>query len=95
MLVKLVFVVLLSSLVVLAQDSGTVPVLTDVQKLRLQGLAQRMEIATLKAQLAQRDFDAARQEISTLVSSLRVKGYVLDLSTLTYAPEPEPPPTKD
>lgn len=68
---------------VLAQDAQA-PTLTEVQRLKVQTLAQRMEIAQLRAQQAQRDFDDARAQLATLLQSLQVEGYVLDLSTLTY-----------
>lgn len=69
----------------LAQEAT--PSLTDVQKQQLQILAQRIEIAQLKAQIAQRDFDVARSEITALVTSLQVKGFTLDLTTFAYTAE--------
>lgn len=66
------------------------PVLTEVQKLQLQNLTQRLEIAQLRMQAAQADFQAARTEIETLVKSLQVEGYNLDLQSLTYTKKPPP-----
>ena len=74
-----------------AQDEA--PRLTDTQRLTFQTLSQQIEIAQLRAQLAQRDFDAARDAIGKLVLSLRIDGYTLDLATLTYRPNPQE--TKD
>lgn len=68
--------------------SQTEPALTEVQRLTIQNLSQQLEIAQLKAQAAQRDFDAARASIATLVKNLQVPGYTLDLNTLSYSPIP-------
>jgi hypothetical protein len=68
-----------------------VPALTEVSRLQLQNLAQRIELAQLRAQAAQRDFDTARDELGKLVVSLKVDGYTLDLQTLTYTKTPPPP----
>jgi hypothetical protein len=70
-----------------AQD--TAPTLTDVQKLTIQNLAQRIEIAQLRAQQAQAEFDKARQAIGKLVQSLQVEGYELRLETLEYVKKPQ------
>jgi hypothetical protein len=72
----------------------TPPTISEVQRLRLQNLSQRIELAQLRAQAAQREFDAAREELSTLVVSLKVEGYSLDLQTLTYTKDPPPAPPK-
>lgn len=61
------------------------PALTDTQKLQLQTVAQRIEIAQLKARIAEQEFTAARGELARMVESLQVEGYTLDLQTLTYA----------
>ena len=66
------------------------PVLTDVQKLTLQLLAQRIEIAQLRYQAAQREFDAAKDEITKLIQALTVPGYDLDLMKLEYTRKPAP-----
>lgn len=67
-----------------AGQEAKAPTLTDVQRLRIQNLSQHMEVVQLKAQLLQREFDGVRDELTTLVVSLQVKGYTLDLSSLTY-----------
>lgn len=79
-----VLVMVLAACGLMAQDATPAPALTEVQRLKVQNLAQRMEIAQLRLQQAQRDFDAAREELAALVRSMQVEGYVLDLSTLTY-----------
>lgn len=60
------------------------PALTDVQKLTIQNLALSIEIAQLRSQQAQRDFDAAREQLGKLIQSLQVEGFTLDLSKLEY-----------
>lgn len=87
----------------LAQDKPAPPpkppALTEVQKLTLQTLLQRIEIAQLRAQAAQRDFEQARDEAQKLLSVLQVPGYTLDLQTGVYTvtppkageKKPEPP----
>lgn len=74
---------------VFAQEKDS-PALTDVQKLQIQNVAQRMEIAQLRAQQAQRDFESARAEAEKLIASLQVQGYTLDLQTMTYQAVPKP-----
>ncbi|HVU11008.1 MAG TPA: hypothetical protein VHD90_07005 [Phototrophicaceae bacterium] len=67
-----------------------VPELTEVNKLKLQNALQRMELAQLRAQAAQSEFDAARTEASVLVQGVTVDGFDLDLRTLTYVPKAVP-----
>lgn len=63
------------------------PALTEIQKLQLQNIAQRIEIAQLRYQAAQREFDGAREDLTKLMATLKVEGYTLDLATLTYQKE--------
>lgn len=65
------------------------PALTEVQKLQIQNLTQRLEIAQLRMQAAQADFDKAREEIGVLVKSLHVAGWDLNLQTMTYQKKAE------
>jgi hypothetical protein len=65
------------------------PALTELHKLTLQNLAQRIELAQLRAQVAQVEFDKARTEIAALVQSLQVPGYELDLQAMTYTKKTE------
>lgn len=65
------------------------PTLTEVQRLQLQTIAQRIEIAQLKAQAAQREFDVARGDLTRLMDALKVAGYTLDLGTMNYQKEKE------
>lgn len=67
------------------------PALTEVQRLQLQNLTQRLELAQLRAQAAQREFDDARVEITKLLTALKVDGYTLDLATLSYTKDPPAP----
>lgn len=64
------------------------PVLTETDRLRIIALSQAMEIAQLKAQAAQRDYDQARDRMRAFLKSVEQPGYLLDLSTLTYQPAP-------
>ena len=68
----------------------TLPQLSDVQKLTIRNLALTLDNAQLRAQQAQRDFDAAREAIGKLVQSLQVDGYTLDLQRLEYVKKVEP-----
>ena len=61
--------------------------LSDVQKLTILTTVQRLEIAQLRAQAAQR-------ELEGLLKSLQLPGYTLDLNTLTYVPQRPSAPTK-
>ena len=66
------------------------PTLTAEQKLQLQVISQKLEIAQLKAQAAQRDFDAARADLQALLKALDKEGYTLDLQLLTYVKKDVP-----
>lgn len=63
------------------------PALSEVQRLKLQNVAQRIQIAQLQAQAAQRAFEEAREELTALVGSLKVEGWTLDLGTMGYVKE--------
>lgn len=73
---------------VVVDDDGRLtvapPTLTDVQRLKLLTVTQRIEIAVLKAQAAQKDFEAAVAERAELLRAYAVDGYELDGQTLTY-----------
>ena len=60
------------------------PRVTELQRLQLQEQLHLMEIAQLKAQAAQRDFDLARAALTKLVQAMQVEGYTFDLQTQTY-----------
>jgi hypothetical protein len=76
-----------------AKAAAPAPTLTDVQKLTLQNVLLRIELAQRQAQQAQSDFDKARTEAQQLVSSLQVPGYDLDIAGLKYTPmKPAEPP---
>lgn len=77
-----------------AKTEAAAPSLTDVQKLQLQNLAQSIELAQLRAQVAQAEFDKARLAIGELVKTLQKDGYDLDLQTLTYVPKKPIEPKK-
>lgn len=86
-----IFAVLLAgSFTAVAQEEDVKPPeLTEVQKLRIRVLTQRLEIAQLRSQMAQRDFDTAKTELTQLMQSLTVGDYTLDLETMTYTRNPE------
>jgi len=72
---RIVLVALLFVGALSAQEVKAPPVLTDVQRLQLQYMSQQVELAQLR--------------FTNLVLTLQIKGYTLDLQTLTYRPEPE------
>ena len=91
--VLLVAVTILVAAAILAgQDKPTAapksPQLTEIQKLTLQTLTQRIEIAQLKAQAAQQEFEAARTAFVLFVKPLTVEGYDLNLQTGEYVKKP-------
>lgn len=67
----------------------TTPTLTEVQRLQLQTVSQRIELAQLRAQAAQVEYDKARNDLQALLKSLQKDGYTLDLQTLTYTKNAE------
>lgn len=80
---RLVFgVLLVLPLAIGAQDSS--PLLSETERLKIQVNVQRLEIAQLKAQAAQAEFDKAREDFNRLVLTLQKDGYTLDLEKLVY-----------
>ncbi len=87
----LITVLLLCGSVTMASHTGRAadpPVLTETQKLQIQNLAQQLEIAQLRAAAAQQQFTNAKDELTRLLTSLKVEGYDLDLQTFTYTKSP-------
>jgi hypothetical protein len=66
------------------------PPLTDIQRLTMQNALLRVEAADYKRQLAQGEYERARQEATALYASLQVEGYTLDLQTMTRVKTPAP-----
>ena len=64
------------------------PVLSEIDKLKVQNVMLRIELAQRQAQQAQADFDKARGEAQTLIMGLQVPGWELDLQLFTYKPKP-------
>jgi hypothetical protein len=60
------------------------PVLTEVQKLTVQNLVQQMQLSQQAAQIAQMNAEKTRADLLKLLDTLQVKGYTLDLPSLTY-----------
>jgi hypothetical protein len=60
------------------------PALSGTEKLQIQVIAQRIEIAQLRAQAAQAEFDRAREEFTKLIASLQKDGYTLDIQKMEY-----------
>lgn len=81
-------------LVIVSQTAprGATPVVTELQRLQVETLTQKIELAQLRAQAAQRDFDDARLKLTALLKTLEVEGYDLDVATLTYRPKPKGTP---
>jgi hypothetical protein len=79
---------------VVADDAGRLsvapPTLTDVQRLQVQVLVQRLEIAQLKARAIEQEFETVKARLLEVSKALEVPGYELNLNTLTYAPKAGP-----
>jgi hypothetical protein len=60
------------------------PSLSELNRLKLQNVVHRMEIAQLRSQVAERDFQTAKSEYDELMKALAIEGYTLDLQSLTY-----------
>ncbi len=60
------------------------PPLTETQRLQVQNMLQRIQIAQLQVQAAQREFETTRADAQKLFTSLAVDGYELDLQTYQY-----------
>jgi hypothetical protein len=78
---------LLALALLVVQAPAPAPALSEVDRLKLQNIAQRIEIAQLKYQAAQREFEGARGDLTKLMEALKVEGYTLDLATMTYQKE--------
>ena len=76
--------VVLALSVPLVSQEAEAPHATELQRLQIQEQLHLMEIAQLKAQAAQRDFDMARAELTRLLQAMQVPGYTFDLQTKTY-----------
>lgn len=75
---RLVTLALFAGLVAVGQaQDATAPTLSEVQKLTLLTAVQRVEIAQLRAQ-------AAERELQALLKSLERTGYTFNLQTMTY-----------
>jgi hypothetical protein len=91
-----VLIVLAFAGVAIAQEpqktdaAAKTPALTDVQKLQIQNLAQRLELTQTQIRAAQLDYERTAQTLTGLLQALQVPGYDLNLQTLTYTPKPEP-----
>lgn len=69
-------------------SAAEAPTLTELQRLQVLTLVQRLQIAELRAQAAQREWEATRAELLAVSQRLSVDGYELDLATQTYRPAP-------
>jgi hypothetical protein len=74
------------------KSSAEPPALTNVAKFKLISLAQRMEIAQLKAAAATHDFNEAKDELMKLLKQTEVEGYTLNLDTLAYVKDEKSKP---
>ncbi|HXO85222.1 MAG TPA: hypothetical protein VN803_06830 [Gemmatimonadales bacterium] len=70
-------------------DAPKAPALTEVQKLHVQNLAQRLELAQTQIRAAQLEYERTAQTLTQLVQALQVPGYDLNLQALEYAKKPE------
>lgn len=78
----------LGALVLTSAQAAEAPSLTELQRLQVLTLVQRMQLAELRAQAAQREWDQARADLLALAGRLAVDGYELDLATQTYRQAP-------
>ena len=83
---RLAVVLLLVFVAVPAHGQSGAPTVPELDQLRIRVQVQAIEIAQLRAQAAQRDFDQAREQLRVLVAGLERPGYTLDMQTLTYRP---------
>ena len=67
------------------QVQDKAPALSEMQKLQIQNAVQKIEITQLR-------FEAARGDLMALLNGLKIPGYTLDLSTLTYKKDAPPAP---
>lgn len=67
-----------------AQAPAAAPALTAVQKLQVENALKDVQIAQLQLQAAERQVEDTRTAATALLKGLDVKGYRLDLQTLTY-----------
>jgi hypothetical protein len=71
--------------------TATTPTLTEVERLRIQVALQRLQIAQLRLEGVQREWEEARQALLARLKEVEREGYELDLETLTYRSKPKPP----
>lgn len=83
---RLAVALLLVCVAVPALGQSSAPTVSELDQLRIRVQVQAIEIAQLRAQAAQRDFDQAREQLRVLVAGLERPGYTLDMQTLTYRP---------
>ena len=78
------FGLIVTAALAVSQQPSATPTLTTEQKQAIQILAQRIELAQLRAQAAQTEFEKARSELETLLGSLKRDGFDLNLQTMAY-----------
>lgn len=70
-------------------ESAVKPVLSQDHRQQLQINLQRIELAQLRAQAAQVEFDRASDDLRKLLQVLSKDGYDLDLQRLDYVEKPK------
>lgn len=75
---------ILVALVTSSAFSAEAPMLSDISRLQLKVTVQRIEIAQLRAQAAQAEFDRAREDLTRLLASVAKDGYDVDLQRFEY-----------
>lgn len=76
---------LLIGLAAVSRAQVSTPVLSDLDRLRVQNALQAVEIAELRRQ-------AAVAEAQRVIQSLQRDGYTLDLERMVYVPVPDAAP---
>lgn len=69
-----------------AKVNPPAPTVSAEQRLTLQNISLRMQLAEARAALAQAEYNKAREDAAALLATMQVVGYTLDPSTLIYSP---------
>lgn len=70
-------------------SQASAPTLGEVEKLKVQNLAQRLELAQTQIRVAQLEYERTAQALTALLQSLQKPGYDLNLQTMEYTRKPE------
>lgn len=71
-----------------AQAVTAAPALSEQQRLKLQNVALQIDLTRLRLEMLSLLLTMQQQELDGLVRALQVDGFTLDLSSLSYRPNP-------